>query len=84
MPYIVKNRVKYWVADRSCLYCSCLVLGMYQHRSPLSGGGSRNTGSSDTPTCLTNAYRGCPTIEKRGYSPVAAKERRKEGMKVTL
>lgn len=26
----------------------------------MSGGGSRNTGSPDTPCCLNRAYHGCP------------------------
>ncbi len=43
-----------------CIGRECWAAGMYQHRSPLSCGGSRNTGSPDSPCCLNRAYRGCP------------------------
>lgn len=53
-----KNR--YHFLDARCIGRVCWAPGMYQHRSPLSCGGSRNTGSPDTPCCLNRAYRGCP------------------------
>jgi hypothetical protein len=49
-------------------------------KTPVSGGGSPNTGSPDTLCCLTNAYRGCPAV--RPYGTELAKQRRKEGIKV--
>ncbi len=62
------DKHKYSFADAGCLGRSCFAAGMYQHRSPLSCGGSRNTGSPDTPCCLNRAYRGCPD------GPVGASE----------
>lgn len=53
-----KNR--YSFSDARCIGRFCWAAGMFQHRSPLSGGGSRNTGSPDSPCCLNRAYRGCP------------------------
>lgn len=50
----------YSFSDRECIGRECWAAGMFQHRSPMSGGGSRNTGSPDTPCCLNRAYRGCP------------------------
>src|SRR5271166_1257762 len=54
------EKTRYSFADAECLGRECFAPGMYQHRSPLSGGGSRNTGSPDSPCCLNRAYRGCP------------------------
>src|SRR5271166_3795424 len=54
------SKVRYSFADSECLGRECFAAGMFQHRSPLSCGGSRNTGSPDTPCCLNRAYRGCP------------------------
>lgn len=54
------ERIRYSFLDRDCLGRRCFAPGMYQHRSPLSCGGSRNTGSPDSPCCLNRAYRGCP------------------------
>ena len=55
------EKVKYDFVDAGCLGRTCFAPGMFQHRSPLSGGGSRNTGSPDSPCCLNRAYRGCPS-----------------------
>ena len=57
----VGENMKYSFSDAGCLGRECFAPGMYQHRSPMSGGGSRNTGSPDTPCCLNRAYRGCPS-----------------------
>lgn len=54
------EKTRYNFSDKDCIGRTCWAPGMFQHRSPLSGGGSRNTGSSDTPCCLNRAYRGCP------------------------
>ncbi len=55
-----KPKVAYRFVDKDCIGRACWAPGMFQHRSPMSGGGSRNTGSPDTPCCMNNAYRGCP------------------------
>lgn len=55
-----RERTKFFVVDDKCIGRTCFAPGMFQHRSPMSCGGSRNTGSPDTPCCLNNAYRGCP------------------------
>ena len=52
---------RYSFSDRECLGRQCFAPGMFQHRSPMACGGSRNTGSPDSPCCLTRAYRGCPS-----------------------
>lgn len=57
---LVGNKARYSFLDKRCIGRTCWAAGMYQHRSPLSGGGSRNTGSPDSPCCLNRAYRGCP------------------------
>jgi hypothetical protein len=57
----VKDKRLYDFRDAQCIGLSCWAAGMYQHRSPLSGGGSRNTGSPDTACCLNRAYHGCPS-----------------------
>jgi hypothetical protein len=54
------DKTKFRFVDARCIGRRCWSPGMYQHRGPLAGGGSRNTGSPDTPCCLNNAYRGCP------------------------
>ena len=54
------DKQKYNFVDAKCIGRTCWSPGMYQHRSPLSCGGSRNTGSPDSPCCLNRAYRGCP------------------------
>ncbi len=54
------EKVKYAFVDADCIGRECWAAGMYQHRSPMSGGGSRNTGSPDSPCCLNRAYHGCP------------------------
>lgn len=79
MSYLRKDGKQYWVVAPECIGRDCLALGSYQHRAPVSGGGSRSTGSPDTLCCLTNAYRGCPAV--RPYSTELAEQRRKEGIK---
>jgi hypothetical protein len=54
------EKTRYDFVDANCLGRECFAAGMYQHRSPMSCGGSRNTGSPDSPCCLNRAYRGCP------------------------
>lgn len=56
----VRQPTRYEFLHADCLGRQCFAPGMYQHRSPLSCGGSRNTGSPDTPCCLNRAYHGCP------------------------
>lgn len=64
----VREKTRYEFRDRDCLWRPCFVPGMYQHRSPSAGGGSRNTGSPDSPCCLTRAYHGCPASAKDGVT----------------
>ncbi len=54
------DKAQYSFLDAKCIGRKCWAPGMYQHRSPLSCGGSRNTGSPDSPCCLNRAYHGCP------------------------
>ena len=54
------EKTRYSFSDRDCIGRTCWAPGMFQHRSPMSCGGSRNTGSPDSPCCLNRAYRGCP------------------------
>jgi len=54
------EKTKYAFLDADCIGRKCWAAGMYQHRSPMSCGGSRNTGSPDSPCCLNRAYHGCP------------------------
>ena len=75
------TKTKYNVLDAQCIGRTCLVLGMYQHRSMCAGGGSRNTGSADTPCCMTRAYRGCPDTAVNEYSGELAAERKREGLR---
>ena len=70
---------RYWVRDEKCIGAQCLALGLFQHRGAIGASGSRNTGQL-SPTCLTNAYRGCPREVE--YPPGMAARRRKEGLKV--
>lgn len=70
----------YWVKDAQCLGAQCLALGLFQHRGAIGAAGSRSTGAY-TPTCMTNAYHGCPAAPK--YSSQLAAGRRKEGMRIS-
>jgi hypothetical protein len=54
------EKTRYSFVDAGCLGRKCFAPGFYQHRAPMAGGGSRNTGSPDTPCCLNRAYHGCP------------------------
>lgn len=74
------DKNKYSVLNINCLGCTCLTLGLYQHRGATSSG-SRNTGDYSA-CCMTRAYHGCPDVEKRGYSVELLKQRKSEGMKV--
>lgn len=74
-----KPRRLYTFSDAQCIEAKCWAPGMYQHRSPNAGGGSRNTGSPDDPTCLNRAYHGCPA--DRGHDQELAKARKAEGWK---
>jgi hypothetical protein len=56
----IGDKTKYSFIDARCIGRACFAPGMFQHRSPLAGGGSMNTSSPDSPTCMTRAYRGCP------------------------
>lgn len=55
----VGEPTKYHFVNERCIGRRCWAPGRYQHRSPMAIGGSRNTGSPDTPCCLNNAYHGC-------------------------
>lgn len=77
---LVGRSTKYYVLDRQCIGRPCLVLGHYQHRSGGGSGGGRNTGSPDTPCCMTRQYRGCPHPLPE-YDAEIAKERRSEGVR---
>jgi hypothetical protein len=71
---------RYWVKDRQCIGAECLAPGLYQHRGASGmGAGSHSTGAYSA-TCMTNAYRGCPSCPK--YSKELAAQRRKEGMRL--
>lgn len=54
------DNARYSFLNSRCIGRRCWAPGMYQHRSPLSCGGSRNTGSPDTACCMSRAYHGCP------------------------
>jgi hypothetical protein len=75
------DKRRYSFRDAKCIGLTCWGPGLYQHRSPLSCGGSRNTGSPDSPCCMNRAYHGCP-----GGNPIFIKElaaqRKKEGWKL--
>jgi hypothetical protein len=77
------DKTRFRFVNSRCIGRTCWAPGYFQHRSPLSCGGSRNTGSPDTPCCLNNAYRGCPSgPDDDGlpiYDAAVAAKRRKEG-----
>lgn len=77
----VKTKTKYEVRDAKCIGRKCLVLGMYQHRSMLAGGGSRNTGGV-TACCMTRMFSGCPSGDAEKIDTGLAKERKAEGWRV--
>jgi len=66
---ILKKDARYWVRDENCIGAKCLVLGRF--KQPLA---------AESPTCLTNAYNGCP--EKVDYLTELAAKRRKNGLKL--
>lgn len=72
------DKAKYSVANRECIGCQCLALGLFQHRGATMSG-SRNTGDYSA-CCMTRAYHGCP--DDKGYSKELAKQRRSEGMRI--
>jgi hypothetical protein len=83
MDFVRKgDKRKYSFRDKSCVGLSCWAPGMYQHRSPMACGGSRNTGSPDSPCCLNRAHRGCPDRLPE-YKKELEKERRIGGWKVS-
>lgn len=78
----IKNeqQKRYWFSDgHKCLGYECFAPGNYQHRGATMSG-SRNTSSSPTPCCLTNAYHGCP--DDLIYDPELAEKRKQKGWKV--
>lgn len=80
------DKARYEFLESDCLGRECFAAGMYQHRSQMAGGGSRNTGSPDTPCCLNRAYRGCPSGPMHGLPMVNSdlkKQRRAEGWSVS-
>lgn len=81
MSYVKKksDKKKFWMLDRQCIGRECFQPGMYQHRGATMSG-SRNTGS-DTPTCMRNAYHGCPDDKDKLYSIESEKKRKAEGWK---
>ncbi len=54
------DKTKYVFVDDRCIGRTCWAPGMFQHRAQLAGGGSMNTSSPDTATCMNRAYHGCP------------------------
>lgn len=54
------DKAHYLFIDKRCIGRTCWAPGMFQHRSPLAGGGSMNTSSPDSACCMNRAYRGCP------------------------
>jgi hypothetical protein len=78
----VRDKRRYDFVDAACIGRACWAPGLYQHRSALAGGGSRNTGSPDTPCCLNRAYHGCPIGQpQHTFVATLAKTRRDEGWK---
>jgi hypothetical protein len=77
----VGSKTRYEFRDKDCLGRVCFAAGFYQHRSPMSCGGSRNTGSPDTPCCLNRAYHGCPGqgSDRERVDPSVVKTRKAEG-----
>lgn len=89
------ERGSYLFIDRRCIGRRCWAPGAFQHRAPLAGGGSMNTSSPDTLTCMNRAYRGCPegpegrienpdgsiTVGVPVYQIELAKQRREQGWK---
>jgi hypothetical protein len=74
------EHARYNFSGPRCIEAKCWSPGKYQHRGAAVGG-SRNTGSPDTPCCLERAYRGCPAPGSRGYDVATANLRKKEGWK---
>ncbi len=71
---------KYNFRAKECIGLKCWAPGLYQHRSPLAGGGSMNTSSPDTPCCMNRAYHGCPRLIP-AFQDDLANSRKKEGWK---
>ncbi len=77
---MVRDKRRYDFANAQCIGRACWAPGLFQHRAPLAGGGSRNTGSPDTPCCMNRAYHGCPLGEPRhAFDQTVATQRRREG-----
>lgn len=61
MIFVKKGqKTRYSFSNDRCIGRYCWNPGMFQHRSPLAGGGSMNTSSADSACCMNRAYRGCP------------------------
>ena len=54
------DKAQYDFRDKLCIGLECWAAGMYQHRSPMSCGGSRTLEVQIHLCCLNRAYRGCP------------------------
>ncbi len=70
------KKTQYWMLAPNCIGMPCFAPGVYQHRGATLSG-SRNTGSTSA-TCMTNAYRGCPSLK---YSGELERDRKREGWK---
>jgi len=75
------DKHKYDVLNADCIGCSCLQLGLFQHRGATGASGSRNTGKM-SPCCMWRAYRGCPNDREARVSAELAAQRKREGHKV--
>ncbi len=87
------DKTQYSFIDGRCIGRRCWAPGAFQHRAPLAGGGSMNTSSPPTMTCMNRAYHGCPegpegrrenedcsiTVGVPIYQIELAKERRSQG-----
>ena len=87
------SKVLYSFLEAHCIGRKCWHADLFQHRSPLAGGGSMNTSSPPTPCCMNRAYRGCPqgpegelhnedgsiTVGVPVFDPELAKRRKAEG-----
>lgn len=69
---------KYNFVDEFCIGRKCWAPGLFQHRAPLSGGGSMNTSSPLTPCCMNRAYRGCPA------GPMGERKEVYDGQEITI
>jgi hypothetical protein len=89
------DKTLYSFVDRRCIGRPCWSPGAFQHRAPVRGG-SMNTSSPPTQTCMNRAYHGCPdgpegekhnddgsiTVGLPLYQIELAKQRRAEGWRL--